>query len=67
LGFVEPSSGEAGINGVSVANYALETKTYLSYIPEMVKLYPNITVIENLQFFSKLAGFDYSTEVLGDF
>jgi ABC-2 type transport system ATP-binding protein len=30
-------------------------------------LYPNLTGIENLEFFSKLAGFDYSTEKLGNF
>lgn len=67
LGFIQPSSGEASINGVSVASNALETKKYLAYIPETVMLYPNLTGIENLEFFSKLAGFDYSTEQLGIF
>jgi ABC-2 type transport system ATP-binding protein len=67
LGFIEPSSGEANINGISVANNALETKKYLAYIPETVMLYPNLTGIENLEFFSSLAGFSYSKEELSQF
>jgi ABC-2 type transport system ATP-binding protein len=67
LGFIEPSSGEANINGISVAENALETKKYLAYIPETVMLYPNLTGIENLEFFSSLAGFSYSKEELSQF
>jgi ABC-2 type transport system ATP-binding protein len=67
LGFIEPSGGEASINGISVAANALETKKYLAYIPETVMLYPNLTGIENLEFFSQLAGFKYNTEQLGNF
>ena len=62
LGFIEPSGGSASINSVSVAENKLETKKYLAYIPETVMLYPNLTGIENLKFFSSLAGFSY-TEV----
>ncbi len=65
LGFIEPTSGHASINGVVVADQPLETKKYLAYIPETVILYPNLTGIENLAFFSSLAGFSYSTEELG--
>jgi len=67
LGFIEPSSGTANINGVSVKDYALETKKYLAYIPETVMLYPNLTGVENLEFFSSLAGFSYSKEELVSF
>lgn len=67
LGFIEPSSGEASINGVSVAENALETKKYLAYIPETVMLYPNLSGIENLEFFSSLAGFSYEKEELSSF
>jgi ABC-2 type transport system ATP-binding protein len=67
LGFIEPSGGEASINGISVAANALETKKYLAYIPETVMLYPNLTGIENLEFFSQLAGFKYGKEELGSF
>jgi ABC-2 type transport system ATP-binding protein len=67
LGFVEPTSGSATINGLSVSENALETKKYIAYIPETVMLYPNLTGIENLEFFSSLAGFKYSTEELSQY
>ncbi len=67
LGFIEPSSGTASINGISVADNALETKKYLAYIPETVMLYPYLTGIENLEFFSSLAGFSYGKEELSSF
>lgn len=64
LGFIEPTAGEARINGVSVTDYPQEIKQYLAYIPETVMLYPNLTGIENLEYFSALAGFDYTTNEL---
>lgn len=67
LGFIQPSSGEASINGISVAENALETKKHLAYIPETVMLYPNLTGIENLEFFSSLARFSYGKEELSSF
>lgn len=67
LGFIEPSSGSASIKGISVADNALETKKHLAYIPETVMLYPNLTGIENLEFFSSLAGFKYLNEELSLF
>jgi ABC-2 type transport system ATP-binding protein len=67
LGFVKPTEGELKINGISVTKEAQETKKYVAYIPETVMLYPNLTGIENLKFFSSLAGFKYSTEELDSF
>jgi ABC-2 type transport system ATP-binding protein len=66
LGFIEPTEGTASINGISVAENPHEIKKYLAYIPETVMLYPNLTGIENLEYFSSLAGFDYSKKELGD-
>lgn len=60
LGFLKPTYGEAKINGISVINSPEETKKYIAYIPETVLLYPNLTGVENLRFFSSLAGFDYT-------
>ena len=60
LGFLKPTSGEAKINGVSVIDNPEETKKNIAYIPETVLLYPNLTGIENLRFFSSLAGFYYT-------
>jgi len=60
LGFIEPTEGNTYINGISVQDQPVETKKYLSYIPETVMLYPTLTGIENLAFFSSLAGFKYN-------
>lgn len=67
LGFIEPTEGEAMINGISVTENALEIKKFVAYIPETVMLYPNLTGVENLDFFSSLAGFKYSTGELSDY
>lgn len=56
LNFTEPTSGEARISGLNVAAQPVETKKRLAYIPEQVTLYRNLTGIENLRFFSRLAG-----------
>lgn len=67
LGFVEPSSGQAKINGITVGLNQSETKKYLAYIPETVMLYPNLSGIENLQFFSSLARFSYEKNEIIEF
>ncbi len=67
LGFVKPTEGVAKINGISVVDHPEETKKFIAYIPEMVLLYPNLTGVENLKFFSSLAGFDYNDEELTNF
>jgi len=56
LGFIPPTAGEARIDGMSVAERGLETKAVIAYIPENVELYPNLTGLENLEFFTTLAG-----------
>ena len=67
LGFVKPTEGVAKINGISVIDHPEETKKFIAYIPETVLLYPNLTGVENLKFFSSLAGFDYDNESLTSF
>ena len=67
LGFVKPTEGVAKINGISVIDHPEETKKFIAYIPETVLLYPNLTGVENLKFFSSLAGFDYDNEALMNF
>jgi len=69
LNFIEPTSGTARINGLDVTAHALETKKFVAYIPETVMLYKNLTGLENLEYFSALAGrSDYTRlELLGFF
>ncbi len=56
LGFIEPTSGSAKIDGMEVSDHPLETKSLLAYIPENVMLYPALSGLENLEYFSDLAG-----------
>lgn len=63
LGLLKPSSGDALIDSVSIINSTTQSNT-LAYIPEIVQLYGNLSGIENLDFFSQLAGFKYSKEKL---
>lgn len=67
LGFIDASSGEALINGRDVKSSRAETNRMIAYIPEVVQLYGNLSGIENLDFFSRLAGFTYSETELRSF
>jgi ABC-2 type transport system ATP-binding protein len=67
LGFIEPSGGQALINNTEVKPNNAETNKMIAYIPEIVQLYGNLSGIENLDFFSKLAGFSYSENELTAF
>lgn len=68
LNFIAPTAGRAAINGLDVTVQPLETKKYLAYIPETVMLYKNLTGLENLEYFSALAGRpDYTRPDLLDF
>jgi len=64
LNFIPPSTGTAKINGLDVTEKPLETKKFLAYIPEQVMLYRNLTGLENLEYFTSLAGERYSRESL---
>lgn len=60
LGFIEPSEGKILINKQSVSSGDELRRQHLAYIPEVVMLYGNLSAVENLDYFSKLAGFNYS-------
>ncbi|MEY4093400.1 MAG: Daunorubicin/doxorubicin resistance ATP-binding protein DrrA [Acidobacteriota bacterium] len=63
LNFIQPTSGEARIGGLNVAAHPVETKKKLSYIPEMVTLYPALSGLENLRFFTRLAQASVDSDV----
>ena len=67
LGFIEPSSGNTFINGVNVQESPLKSKEYLAYIPENLILYPNLTAVENLNYFSGIGGKSFDTSQLEAF
>lgn len=64
LGFTNATSGTAFINNKEVKTGDEETRKFIAYIPEVVQLYGGLTGIENLDFFSRLAGFIYPGEQL---
>lgn len=69
LNFIPPTSGQALIKNLDVTKASLETKKYIAYIPEQVMLYKHLSGLENLEYFSALAGHsDYTrAELLGFF
>ncbi len=70
LGFIPPTSGTALIEGVDVHKEPLKAKRHVAFVSENVMLYGNFTAVQNLDYFSRLAGkrslsrADYA-EVLG--
>ncbi len=56
LGFIEPSSGNAFINQLNVHENIKTSKQFLAYIPENLMLYPTLSAMENLEYFSGIAG-----------
>lgn len=67
LGFVDTFGGKALINDMEVTPNNTATNKMIAYIPEVVQLYGNLSGIENLDFFSRLAGFAYSQAELTGF
>lgn len=67
LGFLDASAGQALINGHDVKSNRAQTNKMIAYIPEVVQLYGNLSGIENLDFFTKLAGLAYGQGELSEF
>ncbi|MDL2304039.1 ABC transporter ATP-binding protein [Bacteroides sp. OttesenSCG-928-D19] len=56
LNFIEPSSGQALVDGINVMENPLETKKNIAFVSENVMLYGNFTARQNLDFFARLGG-----------
>lgn len=56
LNFIDPTAGEARVNGVVTHREPLKAKANLAYVSENVMLYPNFTALQNLDFFARLGG-----------
>lgn len=53
-GILEPSSGNAWIDGVSIIDDPEGVKEHLAYMPQRFGLYQDLTVLENLIFYADL-------------
>ncbi|MDC6361722.1 MULTISPECIES: ABC transporter ATP-binding protein [Flavobacteriaceae] len=67
LNFINPSSGSATINDLDVVKNPIKTKEYITYIPENLMLYPSLTAMENLDYFSGIAGKKLTPTQLSNF
>jgi ABC-2 type transport system ATP-binding protein len=56
LNFIPPTEGTALIEGIDVVREPLKSKEFVSFVSENVMLYGNFTAIQNLDYFTKLAG-----------
>ena len=56
LNFVSPTSGTALVNDTCIAEQPALAMRHLAYIPETVSLYGQLSGLENLDYFSTLAG-----------
>jgi ABC-2 type transport system ATP-binding protein len=55
LGFLEPTSGEARVDGIDVRSDPVGTKRKLLYVPEQIALFGELTGLENLAYFAALS------------
>jgi len=62
LNFIEPTSGETRIDGVSSHREPLVAKKKVAYVSENVMLYPNFTAVQNLDYFARIGGNDQYTK-----
>jgi ABC-2 type transport system ATP-binding protein len=54
LNFIDPTEGQALINGIDSAKDPLEAKRHVSFVSENVMLYGNFSARQNLDYFAKL-------------
>ena len=62
LGFLIADKGQINLFDSKDGSVILQDR--IGYIPENVNLYPYLTGVENLDYFSKLAGFKFTLEEL---
>lgn len=64
LNFTLPTLGIAEINKLDVIKNPIKTKEFLTYIPENLMLYPTLSAVENLDYFTKLSGKKFDQQQL---
>ncbi|MCG7540406.1 ABC transporter ATP-binding protein [Pseudoalteromonas sp. CO348] len=62
LGFLQPEAGEITIAGINPQHDVVTARQQLAYIPEQVALYPRLSGLENLAYFSQMASIEKTDE-----
>ena len=55
-GYLSTTAGRAYINGIDILENPIEAKKYIGFLPEQPPVYPDMTVIEYLNFVYELKG-----------
>ena len=55
-GYLEPTSGDTIIDGISVSREPMHVKSLLGVVPQEIALYKDFNSLENLEFFGELYG-----------
>jgi linearmycin/streptolysin S transport system ATP-binding protein len=55
-GYLEPTSGDTVIDGMSVAKEPMKVKHNIGVVPQEIALYKDLNSMENLEFFGELYG-----------
>lgn len=55
-GLLQPTSGSAKVMGLSLETSAGEARSHIGYMTQKFSLYSNLSVLQNLQFFSGIYG-----------
>ena len=55
-GVIQPTEGEARIGGFDVVHQAEKARSHIGYMPQIFSMYPDLSVIENLNFFADING-----------
>lgn len=56
LGFIQADEGQVEVCGIDVARDPVAARAMIAYLPEQVALYPSLSGIDNLRYFTTVAG-----------
>ncbi|MHB8169263.1 MAG: ABC transporter ATP-binding protein [Thermoleophilia bacterium] len=54
--YLEPTSGEAAIDGISVIREPARVRGIIGLVPQEIALYPTLSALQNLKFYGKMYG-----------
>ena len=61
-GYLSATSGAAYVNGINIVENPIEAKRYIGFLPEQPPVYPDMTVMEYLNFVYELKGCELERE-----